>query len=97
MSYRIVYGPDPVPAQKATHSPIRLRMLTAVFLLLFALLVRQWWPQGHQLLSGALLPDGKSPTQNALTAMVAEIGNGEPVLEALSGFCRQIIDHEPIR
>ena len=56
MSYRIEYG-TPIPPQYVEKAnPARLRIMTAAFLILFSLLVRQYFPDGTEKLRQVLLP-----------------------------------------
>ena len=91
MSYRIVYGPE-IPAPELNRGgAFRIQMWTAVFLLVFALLVRQMWPEGTRILRNYLLPGDLTVTEAALSDMVAGLQVGQPAGEALTAFCRQII------
>ena len=89
MSYRIVYGPKPAKPQEKRSS--HLRILTAVFLLLFAVGVRMVWPEGREVLRNWLLPGSPGVTEAALGEMVEDLRAGEPVGESLTAFCRQVI------
>ena len=86
MGYRIVYGEDPFvqrPRRKGS-----LRLMTAGFALAFVVLVRCFWPQGADLLRQSLLPG----EQEALRQMKEEIQAGEPIGEAVTAFCRSIVE-----
>lgn len=92
MAYRIVYGPEP---KKRTNPPLgqlRIQVLTAVFLLIFVLAVKYGWPEGTAALQRVLLPGEPSVTQQALEGMVSDLQEGEPLGEAFTAFCQQIID-----
>lgn len=92
MAYRIVYGPEP---KKRTNPPLgqlRMQVLTAAFLLIFVLAVKYGWPEGTAALQRVLLPGEPSVTQQALEGMVADLQEGEPLGEAFTAFCQQIID-----
>lgn len=94
MAYRIEYG-SPVPPQyiKRTN-PLRLQIMTAVFLLTFSLLVRQFFPAGTQKLRQLLLPGTPSVTQAALDTLMGDLRNGESLTDAFTTFCVYIIDHD---
>lgn len=86
MGYRIVYGEDPfvqIPHQKG-----RLRLMTAGFALAFVVLVRCCWPQGADLLRRTLLPE----EYGAFQQMTADIQAGEPIADAVTAFCRSIVE-----
>lgn len=86
MGYRIVYGEDPfkeLPVRKS-----RLRLMTAGFALAFVVLVRCCWPQGADLLRQALIPRESAAFQQ----LTEEIRAGEPVGDAVTAFCRSIVE-----
>lgn len=93
MGYRVVYGPMPKMAKKQERKPLRLQMLTATFLLLFAWTVRQAWPEGREVLRQYLLPGEPTVTEEAFRNMLEDLRQGEPVLDAVSAFCAEIVEH----
>lgn len=94
MSYRIEYGPPIPPQYLRKRNYLRLKTLTAVFFLLFSLLVRQYFPTGIQHLKDLFLPDSSAVSQKALDAMMGDLRNGAPLGEAFTTFCAYIIDHD---
>lgn len=94
MSYRIEYGPAIPPQYVKKPKLLRLRVTTAVFLLLFALLVRQFFPAGTEKLRQFLLPGTSSVTQEALDSLMGDLRNGESFGDAFTAFCTYIIDHD---
>lgn len=94
MAYRIEYGP-PIPEQyRRRHSSHRLQIMTAAFLLLFALAVKVWFPAGAQQLQEILLTGTPSVTQQALDTLVTDVHHGESFRDAFAVFCEQIIAHD---
>lgn len=94
MAYRIEYGP-PIPERyQKKNNPLRLKIMTAVCLLVFALLVKTWFPAGAEKLQQLLLPGAPSVTQQALDALVTDIRSGDPLNAAFTAFCQHIIDHD---
>lgn len=89
MGYRIVYGTDPFAHD--TREKSHLRVLTAGFALAFVILVRCFWPQGTALLRQVLLP-GDDVATAAFQQMTADIQAGEPVGDAVTAFCRGIVE-----
>ena len=85
MGYRIVYGKDPAPKYEAAA---RLRVMTAVCMLVFVLLVRWISPEGTELLRRALEP--RAETVSAFSDMVTRINGGDRVGEAVTTFCRTV-------
>ncbi len=95
MAYRIEYGaPVPQRYQKKNH-PQRLQILTAACLLVFVILVWQFFPAGSDMLRTVLIPSGKSVTQSALDGFVSNIQCGESVRDAFFAFCTQILESDP--
>lgn len=95
MAYRIEYGTAVPERYQKAYKPFRLQVLTAAWLLVFALLVRQFFPTGVEALRTFLLPGPQSTTQIALEAFVTDMRNGEAVSDALFAFCEQIIASDP--
>ena len=93
MSYRIEYGSAvPVRFQEKKRKS-HLRVLTALFMLLFALGVGQFWPEGQRMLRDFLLPGEPTVTEQAFSGMIEHLTGGVPLEEAMAAFCQQIIDH----
>lgn len=96
MAYRIVYGPD-IPAQyrKRARSH-RLQVMIAVCLLIFALLVKQFFPAGADKLQQLLLPGVQTTTQLALSELMNDIQEGITLGDAFTVFCREILENAKI-
>lgn len=91
MGYRIDYGP-PIVRRKGGGRVLRLQLMTAAFLLLFVLLVKHQWPEGSGKLRQYLMP-GIDAQELCFAEFVEEIQGGEPVGQALTSFCRSILDN----
>ena len=87
MAYRIVYGGEPRRKRAGRGVGLRFQTMTAACLLVFTLAVSQFWPQGTAKLREYLIPDSHA----AVLELMANIQAGEPVEQALTAFCRQII------
>ena len=87
MGYRIVYGKDPVVRRE--RRSLRLRVMTAACMLLFAALVRLAWPAGAAVLGQVLLP--REQTAAAFSEMVAQVSGGEGLGAAVTAFCRTVV------
>ena len=85
MGYRIIYGQDPF-RKKPEKS--HLGPLSAGFALAFLILVRCFWPQGAAKLRQTLLPGDMAAFQR----MTEEIRAGEPIGDAVTAFCRGIVE-----
>ena len=86
MGYRIVYGEEPSFRRKS-----RLGLWTAVFLLIFVTAVRLAWPAGTEQLRTILVPRGE--TVEAFSQMVANVGAGQGMGEAVTAFCRTVVEN----
>lgn len=73
----------------------RLGAMTAGWFLVFLLLVGCFWPRGRMLLAEALFPGNRAVTTAALGDFVRDMGDGEPLGQALEAFCRQILETGP--
>ena len=86
MGYRIVYGEEPTLRRKS-----RLGLWTAAFLLFFVTAVRLAWPSGAEQLRTVLEPGGE--TVAAFSEMVANVGAGQGMGEAVTVFCRTVVEN----
>ena len=84
MGYKIVYGEEPNRPRKS-----RLGIWTAVFLLVFVTVVRLEWPAGTEQLRTIL--EAKGETVEAFSQMVANVGAGQGMGEAVTAFCRSVV------
>ena len=94
MSYRIVYGPERKAVKEREPSSLRFRSLIAGFLLLFAVIVKLLWPEGTAVLRQMILPTDLSATEQAFQCMMEDLRSGENLGDAITVFCRQIIENE---
>lgn len=95
MPYRITYAhPSPQPEQKQDNFS-RLRTMTASYIVVFALLVRLFFPAGCAHLRTVLLPDPENITQAALGGFMSDLRKGESLGDALYAFCEHIVSHDP--
>ena len=85
MGYRIVYGEEPTIGRKS-----RLGLWTAAFMLIFVTAVRLAWPAGAEQLRAVLEPKGE--TVVAFSEMVANVGAGQGMGEAVTAFCRSVVN-----
>ena len=92
MAYKIVYGQDKRQKPYPTSSGLRLQAMTAAFLLIFTLGVRQLWPEGAEKLREHLLPDPQNTTQAAFENLAGSLSSGNSFEEAITTFCREIMD-----
>ena len=88
MGYRVIYGEDPFEKPKPRKG--RLGLLTAGCLLAFVVGVRCFWPQGAETLNRIILPEQN--TANAFGQMTRDILEGEPLGDAVTTFCRTIVE-----
>ena len=88
MGYRVVYGDDPFLEMPRSRN--RLGLMTAGCFLVFLIGVRWLWPQGTAVLEDIFLPD--RGTAAAFRQMTEEIGTGESLGDAVTAFCRTIVE-----
>lgn len=85
MGYRIEY----LPIKKirgAERNRGVLPCLTAVWFLVFALLVNLYWPQGKMVLQRIVFPEKASVTAAAVDVLAENMRSGEDVYQAISAF-----------
>ena len=91
MGYRVEYeSVGKNGTQKKTNSSHILGLTTA-FLMLFVLLVHGFWPRGREVLQEMILPGGAAVTAAALEEFAQDLRMGQPLGEAVEGFCREVI------
>lgn len=95
MPYRITYGPPITSIVQKEDSFSRLRTMTASFLMVFALLVRLFFPAGCVHLRAILLPDPENVSQAALSGFMSDLRNGHQLADAFYTFCEHIVSHDP--
>ena len=93
MSYRIVYGGEPLVEHRIHRGRSYIRTMTALAMMLFALAVGQFWPQGKAMLQELLLPGEPTVTEQAFSGLVSDLGRGIKLEDAMAAFCQQIIDN----
>lgn len=94
MGYRVEY--EPMMKNERNMDKFRLRpgLLTAAAFLTLCLLVNTYWPHGKALLQEILWPGDAAVTQQAVETFVSELHYGQPLGDAVEGFCREILKHE---
>lgn len=95
MSYRVEYEPVK-KVRNVEKRVVRVPALTASCLLLFLLLVNGFWSQGREVLREILLPGDAAVTAAALEEFAQELKMGEPLGDAVEGFCRTVIEEAGI-
>ena len=93
MSYRIVYGGTTPVRYPPNRGRKHLQLMTAVAMVLFVLVVGQFWPRGREVLRDFLLPGEPSVTEQAFSELVSDLSQGIKLEDAVATFCQQIIDH----
>ncbi len=91
MGYRVDYGPVK-KLRGAEKSRTRVAALTALFLLLFFLLVQTFWPQGAEMLQHIFVPGDPKVTVAALETFAGELQHGVPLRDAFENFCFYIVE-----
>lgn len=52
-----------------------------------------WWPQGLEAVKGYLVCQETGPVEAAAQVFVAELIQGEPVTDAVTVFCQEILEN----
>lgn len=91
MGYRVEYslGSSKIRKKEKRSGVVAL---SAGCLLLFALLVNAFWPQGAHTLRELLLPGNAAVTAAALEGLAEDLGSGIEIPEALEAFCRKVMN-----
>lgn len=87
MGYKIQYG-ETVPKKS---NFLRMQSMICVFLMIFTLFVRLFWPGGQAALRHLLVSDSLSRGAQAVMAMVLEMEAGESITDAVAVFCQEFI------
>ena len=90
MVYRVEYTPAGIRRTARPPKNRRLPLLTAVFFLIFLLIVSCFWPRGMQALRQTLIPGDSAVTIAAWKEMTRELHAGQSVGSAVESFCREI-------
>lgn len=94
MGYIIRYGGENTATQKKVRlwESLRFQSMTAFFLALFILAVGMFWKEGTETMKSWLIPGEAGVTETAALKLVEDIRSGEPVLDAVDAFCREIFE-----
>ena len=93
VGYRIVYTWDDHKITRVGKQGNRIRIMTACFFLCFLMLAKMIWSEGTAALREHLLPPGNSIAQEAFSRMLTDLREGERVEDAVTGFCRFVIEN----
>ena len=72
-------------------------LLTAMFFYGFLILVSLYWPEGREVLRLLLLPEDAQAVSEAAEVFASDLGSGEPLQSAVSGFFHRIADYASFR
>lgn len=95
MGYRVEYRPVK-KVRRMEKRTVRLPALTALFFLLFLLLVNSIWPRGTEVLRGLAFSGDAAVTADALDVLAMELRAGEALPSALETFCRKVMGENGI-
>lgn len=93
MGYRIDYGQPSDRKYPVLSSRRPLPALLCGALALFVLLTSLYWPEGREALRDLLIPGDAAVTAEAFAAMLENVRAGEDVQDAVTVFCREILEH----
>lgn len=92
MAYRITYGWDKEPNENR-NGKLSPGFVFGVTAATAALLIRLLVPQSDRIFRELLHPFTDEYTQTVFADMIEGIGAGVPVSEAVTVFCREIIEN----
>ena len=93
MGYRIEYDLGQKKRYIIKFRWERAAAMTAGCLALFGLLTNLYWPAGARALREFLIPGDTAVTGQAFEAMVEDIRSGTDISDAVTVFCREILEH----
>ena len=91
MSYKIQYGNLPQKAELKQRKRLYLPGF-AIILVALALAARLLYPTQMNRLTDALFPLSSDSSKEALKTFSQHISAGEPLKDAVTAFCQEIID-----
>lgn len=92
MGYQIMYSPEDNHKYPA-YKPVRKNKWVIPAVLTAVLLAAAARPQVRSALENWLIPGDKDVTKAAFSLMLEDIRTGEPVSQAVSAFCREILEN----
>lgn len=94
MGYIIEYDIQKDSRKNTDTTWLRLRVLTAAFLLMGCMAARTMWQEGCEQLRSLLLPGEPTVTETAFLQMMDRLHYGEPVGECITTFCKTIVAND---
>lgn len=96
LAYRIEYASGGAIRSDLPRKSSRLAVMTAGAFAAFLILVHVFWPVGDEKLRNILIPGDPDVTVAAFSQMVDQLQCGDPLSDAVEGFCREIFAHAEI-
>lgn len=94
MGYIIEYDTQKDFCKNADTTWLRVRVLTAAFLLMGCIAARATWQEGCEQLRLLLIPGEPTVTEAAFLQMMDRLHYGEPVGECITAFCKTIVAND---
>lgn len=92
MGYRIEYCEGSVIWKEDRFRWGRALMLGGVCFLVFCAMAMYFWPEGGAILQSWLFPGDMIQTRNALRHMASGLEAGQPLMDTVYAFCREILN-----
>ena len=92
LGYRVTYWTEPERNRRSDSGRLRLRMMIAASLFVFTVLVRVFWADGTAVLRNIFTDRTMSVTEAAFAEMITQIYGGTEATDALTAFCRSVLD-----
>ena len=93
MGYRVDYPSFSAIPQQKKGSFLRRAALTLGTAALFLTAVNSFSPEGAEILERLFQPDRWLLTRSALETMAARLKCGEPLTDAVTAFCRELVQY----
>lgn len=93
MGYRIEYDSFQREKPKTGMNGKRRLLVTVFFGALFLTAVNSFSPEGAEILDRLFQPDRWLLTRSALESMVSRLQCGEPLTDAVTAFCRELVQY----
>ena len=93
MGYRIEYDSFQREKPKTGMNGKRRLLVTVFFGALFLTGVYRHSPEGAEILDRLFQPDRWLLTRSALESLVSRLQCGEPLTDAVTAFCRELVQH----
>ena len=93
MGYRVVYEDAYCPDNQERPNFVRTLILAAVFAVILLAGIKRYWPEGTEVLMAIRSRGPWTYGRNALETLADALRDGTPLSEAVTAFCRSIVNY----